>query len=278
MKHFIKLHFGGLLRGFSNANQQGIKNQLINDGAKLFDFFSTQVEINECFSIPASLSTGNLVTLSEPLYVYIFVILYLIHLNKLIITELDKRFGNDWKTKNIGHVVSVEKKLLNDIFGSKEGLRKLFIASGFLSNECRRARILTQGEGCLPTIEQNMCDLRFKIKSYFAIAQIHQAHIQVTLHQVVKTLSPGENEATVILKDEVINTEDVYDILYKSIWNQLLCHSQINYCRSHKVQDHEIHDFCSSRNYNHIRSKIKPFVIEMVIVIQQSYLLYSKKN
>ncbi|KAI7888041.1 uncharacterized protein EV154DRAFT_324303 [Mucor mucedo] len=195
---------------------------------------STKLKIDDVFSMDHRPSAGNeedSIAIHQHVYVNCFLIAYLYSLNKFIEEKLDEDYGDEWKNKNIAFTVSVDKYLLDKVFGSKERLNELFYASGVLQkdNRLRKAQIFSYGEEILPAIQQRLTDLDFKMKSYFVVAQIHPKHIQLTLHQVVKLSSYEENTATIIIQDEIVQIEDVYDSLshcfgYKNVYQKLkLC-------------------------------------------------------
>ncbi|KAI7884750.1 uncharacterized protein EV154DRAFT_522106 [Mucor mucedo] len=257
---------------FIKSRQQLIKKIINNQGDNLYQLFSSETILDECFSRPNTskppkATQDHLESTADPFYIHSFLILYLIYLNKLITLEVNRRFGGKCRNKNMGYVLTVQKKLLGTLYGSKKNLKGLLFTSGFLSqeNECRKVRIFVRGEGCQPGIENYLQDLNFNIKSYFVTAQVHESHIQVSLHQVVGTSSIGEHAATIILKDKLINMDDVNDVLDKKIWLHTLPICPINYCCVHVDEEtRDFHDYCSLQNYTYNRPNIRQLVLRML--------------
>lgn len=75
--------------------------------------------------------------------------------------------------------------------------------------------------------------MKLALKSYFIMTQLHQKHIQATLHQVVELSSPEENAASIIIQNEIIHIENVNDTLCKNLWNHIVLIGAISYCDSH---------------------------------------------
>jgi hypothetical protein len=67
---------------------------------------------------------------------------------------------------------------MNNVIGSKENLQELLFESGRLqkADKCRKARIITQGEGILPETQQKL-GLNLALKSYFIVAQLHETYL-----------------------------------------------------------------------------------------------------
>ncbi|KAG2195210.1 hypothetical protein INT47_006741 [Mucor saturninus] len=243
-----------------------------NQGDNLYQLFSSETILDECFSRPntskpAKATKDHFESTADPFYIRSFLILYLIYLNKLITLEVNRKFVGECRNKDMGYVLTVQKKLLDTLYVSKKKLKGLLFTSGFLSqeNECRKVRIFVRGEGCQPSIENYLQDLKFVIKSYFVTAQVHESHIQVTLHQVVGTSLIGEHAATIILKDKLINMDDVYDVLDKKIWLHTLPICPINYCCVHVDEEtRDFHDYCPLQNYTYNRPNIRKLVLRML--------------
>lgn len=180
----------------------------------------------------------------------------------MIEEKLNENYGREWKNNKIAFAVSVDKQLLDTVFCSKEKMNELLLASGILQKNVnkRKAQIFSYGEEILPAIQQKLTDLEFKMKSYFVVAQIHPKHIQLTLHQVVKLSSFEKNTATIIIQDEIIQIEDVFDALCKNIWITMLSGIHVNYCSIHENEGNETHGFRYKDGYQ----KLKLCIIEMV--------------
>ncbi|KAI7891434.1 uncharacterized protein EV154DRAFT_224321 [Mucor mucedo] len=210
-------------------------------------------------------SDSEAFTTCHPGYMYFFMITYLHCLHKKIEEKLKSIVGTNWRAKNIWYGVSIDKKLLDTVFGSMKNLEKLFFASGILEkdDEIRKAKFCTRGEEILPAIQHKYQHLEFGLKSYFVVVQIYSKHIQLSLHQVVKLESPGEDPASIIIQDEMIHINDVYDALCKSIMKSLQVNCQFNYCATHKSEEDVQYDFQSLEIYNNIYRNLKPCVVEL---------------
>lgn len=198
--------------------------------------FLTENKMFGFFSRPKSDET--FVLLRQSKYNRCFLIIYLGHLDELITGQLYERFGPNWKENKIGYVISIEKILLDNVIGSKEVQQELVIGSGILqeSDKYRKVRIVTQGEGILPIIQQKTGS-NVGLRSYFVLAQIHKTYIHLTLNQVVKASTNKEHACSIIIQDEVIQIENVNDTLCKHIWINAKLNSVIDYCTSHKDKD-----------------------------------------
>ncbi|KAG2193301.1 hypothetical protein INT47_008662 [Mucor saturninus] len=205
-------------------------------------------------------------TTCHPGYMYFFVITYLHCLNKQIEEKLENTVGSNWRANNIWYGVSIDKKLLDTVFGTIKKLEKSFFASGILEkdDELRKAKFCTRGEEILPAIQHKYQHLDLRMKSYFVVAQISSKHIQLSLQQVVKLASPGEDPASIIIQDEIIDIDDVYDTLCKSIMKSLQVNCQVDYCTTHKSQEDTQCDFQSSKICSNIYRNLKPCVVELV--------------
>jgi hypothetical protein len=66
------------------------------------------------------LTPKNLVFVKQTECIQLFLIMYLSYVNKLVTNKLNASFGNDWRAKKIGFVISVEEILMNSVIGSKK--------------------------------------------------------------------------------------------------------------------------------------------------------------
>ncbi|KAI7870693.1 uncharacterized protein EV154DRAFT_121968 [Mucor mucedo] len=270
MKLFIQNTFRKYLKLWSHPDKRTkVINTFVYPESKIVEKLLCKVDMDTMFSKKIALSAANgdnSVIVCHPGYFFFFIITYLYYLNKLIEDKMDSAFGNDWRDKNTAFAFSVEKKLLDDIFGSKETLNEMLFASGILHNNngFRKAEICTYGEEILPAIQQKLKDADFKMKLYFIVAQLHQKHIQLTLHQVVKLSTPAEDAATIIIQDEILHIEDVYDTLCKNIWAALLSSNRIDYCLKHMNKGDDPHSLNSSEGYKAIYQRLKFYLMEVL--------------
>ncbi|KAI7891454.1 uncharacterized protein EV154DRAFT_224841 [Mucor mucedo] len=174
-------------------------------------------------------------------------------------------FGKNWQANKIWYGVSIDKNLSDNVFGLIKKLEKSFFASGILGKEdnLRKAKFCTRGEEILPAIQHQYQHLDFSLKSYYVVAHISSKHIQLSLHQVVKLASPGEDPASIIIQDEMIQVDDVYDTLCKSIMKSLQVKCQVDYCTTHKSQKDTQYDFQSFEIYSNIYRNLRPCVVEL---------------
>lgn len=173
-------------------------------------------------------------------YVSVFLMIYLGYLNDWILDTLlslskeEEQLDTDDYTHlnknsdNIGYIVNVEKRLLDDVIGGKEELKDLMIASGMIQknkkeDNLKNTLIVTQGEGLLPMMEKKF-KLDVPLKSCYVQAQLHQDYVQLTLYQVVKLESHEEKEgaASIIVQDKIIPVENIYDSICKRIWSNII--------------------------------------------------------
>lgn len=268
MKLYLESILGHYLEMYSDTKQQKeIRTNFVKSGLKIFEQRLSEVDFYEMFLKDASPAADtHFVTVYQPSYIYFFMITYFYYLNKLVEEELKGDFGNDWREENIGYDVCVNKSILDNFFGSKEILNELLYVGGILqkNNEHRKAQISTHSEEILPVIQQKLEYLEFKMKSYFVVVQTYPTHIQLTLHQVVKISSSKENSATIIIQDQIIQIEDVYDTLCKKIWANMSLNGHIEYCNTHKDIPSALYDFGLLQNYSNIYQKLKSCVVKLV--------------
>lgn len=209
----------------------------------------------------------SLKTTGQTIYLLFFMITYLQNLHKRLEEKLQDNFGSDWRGKNIWFGVSVEKYLLDNVFGSKKNLEKLFFASGILGkdNNLRKAQFCTFGEEILPALQQELKrDLNLKMKSYFVAAHIYSRYIQLTLHQVVKLELSGKKSATIIIQDKIIHINDVYDTLCKGILANMQSYYRTSCCSINNHNTNEQYDLSSLKIYSNICQKLKLSIVELV--------------
>lgn len=261
----VKLYntFSNHLKVYNRINsQRKLQDIFFSSGSKILELLMTKVKMDDFF---ANHEESSAIT-HQPGYVFIIIIICFYCLNTLIKKELDSNFGNEWNDKNIGYAVSVNKNVLDNVLGSKQNLNELLYASGLVEkkNENRKAHIATYGEDILPALQYKLKYLEFKMKSYFVVAQVYSTHIQLTLHQVVRLSSSEQSATTIIIEDEIIQTEDVYDTLCKRVWNNMLHSGHVEYCTEHKDEKYASYDFGSLLNYNNIWYKLKSCLVKLV--------------
>ncbi|KAI9362671.1 hypothetical protein BD770DRAFT_381534 [Pilaira anomala] len=188
--------------------------------------------LNEGFS-----SKEIFISTQEPKNIEAFLLLYFGYINEIILSGLStQQLNSDSTRTRIGYLVSIEKRLLNSIVGTKEHLKELVFESGLVKNndEYKKLRIITQGEGLLPAIQKQI-NLELPIKSCFVIAQLHENHVQLTLNQVVTDVGlEDEAQEAIILQDKIVPIENIYESLCISMWDKISRNtSLIQFCDLH---------------------------------------------
>ncbi|KAG2233963.1 hypothetical protein INT48_009776 [Thamnidium elegans] len=111
----------------------------------------------------------------------------------------------------IGYMVSIEKMLLDHVIGNnKRDFQGLVLESGLVPKDdpSKKLRVVTQGEVLLPAIQRLSVQLKFPLKSYFVLAQLHEDYVQLTLNQVVT--SPCSEQESIILQDNIIRIPNIF--------------------------------------------------------------------
>ncbi|KAI7873149.1 uncharacterized protein EV154DRAFT_103029 [Mucor mucedo] len=261
----------------TSKNDEGIKSSktplkeirklFVSSKPNLLEQLTANFDMDDLFvskdEFPASDSESF--TTCHPGYMYFFMLTYLHCLNKQIEEKLESNFGKNWQANKIWYGVSIDKNLSDNVFGTINKLEKSFFASGILGKDdgLRKAKLCTRGEEILPAIQHKYQHLDFSLKSYFVVAQISSKHIQLSLHQVVKLASPGKDPASIIIQDEMIQIDDVYDTLCKSIMKSLQVNCQVDYCTTHNSEEDTQYDLQSLEIYNNIYRNLKPCVVEL---------------
>ncbi|KAI7891700.1 uncharacterized protein EV154DRAFT_506933 [Mucor mucedo] len=265
----------------SSANwRKEIRNVFVSSNPNLHKKLIRNVEMNDFLtSNDESCSANiNLFTTSDPGYIFFFMITYLSIFNKLLEDKLEHNVGSKWKSNSIWCGVFIDKSLLDIVFGSIKNLEKSFFACGILQkgNNLRRAKFCTRGEEILPAIQQKLIDLEFKMKSYFVVAQVFSKHIQLTLHQVVILASSEENAATIVIQDDILDIDDVYDSLCKPLWKTIQSNTQVNYCAIHNDRYNAQHDLYTFQAYSDISQNLKLCVVKLLEMNKASVDMNSK--
>lgn len=264
MKRFMKKNFMDFLR--DTTKDGPFKNKSVND---------TRLKIEQClcemagfFSKPKEKLKHQepLIFLRQKKYSQLFLLLYFRYLRKLVTDQLTKFFGNEWKKKNVASVISTEKRMINNIIGSKRILKELVTGSGMIqeNEKSKKAAIITQGEGFLPVIQKKI-GLNLAIKAYYVLAQLHTTHIQISLNQVVKTSSFKENATSIVVQDEIVLIENINETLSKNIWRQIKINDQVNYCILHK-KENGLHKSFLFKDYNNVSKILKQHVTKIVSI------------
>ncbi|KAI9362633.1 hypothetical protein BD770DRAFT_440586 [Pilaira anomala] len=178
------------------------------------------------------------ISTQDPKYIEAFMLLYFGYINEIVLSGLFTEQPNVDNTRaRIGYLVSMDKRLLNSIVGTKKHLKELVFESGLVKNndEFKKLRIITQGEGLLPAIQKQI-KLKLPIKSCFVLAQLHENHVQLTLNQVMTDIGLEDDEAqeAIILQDKIVPIENIYKSLCISMWNNIAQNtSLVQFCHLH---------------------------------------------
>ncbi|GAA5809941.1 hypothetical protein MFLAVUS_003356 [Mucor flavus] len=159
-------------------------------------------------------SGAVLISTQQQVYLKAFFLMYMVYIKESISSNLPVRLtaGND--NINIGYVVSIEMILLDNIIGTKDDLRDIIYTSGLTHSEdnSKKLRIITQGEGYLPTIKEKL-KLKLQLGSNFVLVQLHEDYIQLTLNQVVTESDvedKEEEQESIILLDKIIHVQNLF--------------------------------------------------------------------
>lgn len=182
-------------------------------------------EIETIFNNTVHSFEKNSTCVQQPKYIKTFLMMYLAYLNRVIFNRLPDHL-NASSNRNIGYVFSIEKMLLDNVIGSKKSFKELIFASEMIhkNDHSKKIRILPQGKCLLPLIRQSF-ELDMPLRSYFVLAQLRKNYVQLTLNQVVTVPSiatgRGNNPSSIILKDEVIQIENMHDSLVTYLWQHV---------------------------------------------------------
>ncbi|KAI9259714.1 hypothetical protein EDC94DRAFT_611868 [Helicostylum pulchrum] len=187
-------------------------------------------------------SVEDPVSTEQKKYIKAFVLMYMIYIKHLISNRFPTNSHTEKSDIKIGYMVSIEKMLLDHVIGTnKRDFQGLVLESGLVPKDdpSKKLRAVTQGEGLLPAIQRLSVELKFPLKSYFVLAQLHEDYVQLTLNQVV-TSACSEQES-IILQDNIIRIPNMYDSLCLLMWNELTQNtSLIRLCNVHKSDSTEL--------------------------------------
>ncbi|KAG2230313.1 hypothetical protein INT48_002738, partial [Thamnidium elegans] len=170
----------------------------------------------------------------------------------------------------IGYAITIEKNILNCLFGTKENLEDDIYTCGLIdrNDDCKKLRITTQGEDLLPVI-QKYSKVHFPLKSFFLIAQLHETYIQLTLNQVVteSSLNDDGDQEAIILQDEIIYIRNIYDSLCLNMWNNIVeDNSLIQLCDTHNdYNERELLEIFSFENEIEFTSNLKQYIFNNIL-------------
>ncbi|KAI7866797.1 uncharacterized protein EV154DRAFT_153714 [Mucor mucedo] len=285
LKQFAKKQFRSKERLQINTSQQ-LKRQKYTAAMKAaslkIESYVAKGVLDEFFAYEKK--RNRLIIKDEPFlvvrqkkYVHLFLIMYFAYLNKLINEKLPTILGNQWRNRNIGYNVFIEKVLLENVFGSIKD--NFLIESGLLFNtdDRKRVRFSTRGEGILPPI-QNKLNLELPLQTYFVTAQLHLSYIQVTLHKVVRITSVSDYASTIIVGDKTLRIENVVDSICKYIWEHAKSSGGINRCSSRDMNECSQCDIFSLKKLNDVMEKLKAYISEVFASSNNKLIMDHKKS
>ncbi|KAI8088118.1 hypothetical protein BDF21DRAFT_396308 [Thamnidium elegans] len=203
-----------------------------------------------------------LASIQQPVCIKAFIAIYMIYLRNIVSSKLVSITGHIVDIK-IGYSITIEKMLLDNLFGTKAYFEEVVYTSGLIRKDDHRKklRVITQGEGLLPVI-QKFWKLQFPVKSFFVVAQLYQDYVQLTLNQVV-TEDKKDQEATII-QDEIIHIPNFYRTLCLNMWNNIVEDtSLIQMCDKHKK--HTLLEIFSVQNQKYFSSNIKRYLSNNIL-------------
>ncbi|KAI8068756.1 hypothetical protein BDF21DRAFT_425466 [Thamnidium elegans] len=213
-----------------------------------------------------SFSEGTLVSIKQRKYIKAFLGMYMVYLKEIVSSKLPVHL--QYEGMKTGFAVSIEKMVLDNVIGTRKDFEKIVFESGLVQkdDEFQKLRIITQGEGLLPFIQQSL-KLGFPLKSYFVLAQLHEEHIQLTLHQVVTDSSlEGQLEA-IIFHDEIIYIRNIYDDLCLNMWNNFIQNNQlIQSCKEHTTSNGSVtSELFSLKTKNEFVNNLKWYISNSIL-------------
>ncbi|KAI7866798.1 uncharacterized protein EV154DRAFT_532463 [Mucor mucedo] len=284
LKTFAKKQFRSKKRVQINTSQQLNRKTYtaaMKDASLQIDSYVAKGVLDEFFACKKQ--RNRLLIKDEPFllvrqkkYIHLFLIMYFAYLNKLINEKLPTILGNQWKNRNIGYNVFIEKVLLENVFGSIK--ENFLIESSLLFNtdDFKKVRFSTRGEGILPSI-QNKLNLELPLQTYFVTAQLHLSYIQVTLHKVVRVTSLSEYASTIIVRDKVLQIENVVDSICKYIWEHTKSNGITNRCSSMDMAECSQCDIFSLKKLSDVMEKLKAYISEIFASSRNELIMDEQK-
>ncbi|KAI8047204.1 hypothetical protein BDF21DRAFT_211027 [Thamnidium elegans] len=207
-----------------------------------------------------SYNKDRMVSIQQQVYIKAFVLIYMIYIN-VIVSRKTLKISRDNDYMKIGYAVTIEKTLLQKLLITENDLRDIIYASNLVqeNDSYKKLRITTQGEELLPVIQQSF-KLRFPLRSFFVVAQLHKDYVQLTLNQVViESGSDHKDQETIISQEEIIPIPNIYDALCFNMWSNITEDSSlIQLCDTHKgCNDNELLDIFSLENQAKFTNDLK---------------------
>ncbi|KAG2233260.1 hypothetical protein INT48_001709 [Thamnidium elegans] len=225
------------------------------------------IEIENILSVESH-NKDRMVSIQQQAYIKKFVYIYMIYINVIISRKTLKITAENVNIKT-GYAITVEKMLLQKLLVTEDELRDMIYASNLVqeNDSYKKLRIITQGEGLLPVIQQSF-KLPFPLRSFFMIAQLHEDYVQLTLNQVVTEFgSDHEDQETIIIQEEIIPISNIYDSLCFNMWSKIIeDNSLIQLCNAHKgYNGKELLDMFSLENQAEFTNNLKEYISKEIL-------------
>jgi hypothetical protein len=167
-----------------------------------------------------------------------------------------------------------ENKYLNAPFDSAVEVQKMFADPKNKGNnkEITDYQIVTHEEGMLHILQIQQLNLirPLDLKSYYLQAIIHEDYIQVTLNQVVRLESLEDEASAIIIRDEIIKTENFYDTVCNFFWDLIDSRevdTLVDHCNKHRQGDNKEIINSSLKNYEQTLVKLKKNILDLLVSI-----------
>ncbi|KAI8075624.1 hypothetical protein BDF21DRAFT_423299 [Thamnidium elegans] len=210
----------------------------------------------------------TLVSIQQQKYIKTFIRIYILYISEVVLSKLSSFIESNVDIK-IGYAVTIEKILLEKLFGTEDNLRDIIYASGLIrkGDRFKKLRIITQGEGILPLIQQSY-ELEFSINSFFVLAQLHESYIQLTLNRVVTASDSNEDGSeSIITQDKIIHIPSIHDSFCLKMWNNIMADSTlIQLCDTHIKNDAiELLELFSTKNLEKFKKNLRNYISKQVL-------------
>ncbi|KAI7894943.1 uncharacterized protein EV154DRAFT_477724 [Mucor mucedo] len=198
-------------------------------------------------------------------YIRLFLMMYWGYINGQIACRLQEHPQENLEKLKIGYFISIEKPLMDYVYGSKENFQKILLGSGILQerNETIKARIVTPEEIEILSIVQQKFNLNLPLKSYFLLAQLHDTYIQLTLKQVVQISSSEKDASSILLDTRIIKIDSIDDTVCKYFWKHVKFNFTKNMSMSHNKTSRNCCDINSIQNHKNALAELKKYLMEM---------------
>ncbi|KAG2233241.1 hypothetical protein INT48_001690 [Thamnidium elegans] len=225
------------------------------------------IEIENILSVERH-NKDIMLSIQQQVYIKAFVLIYMIYINVIVSRKRPKITGGNDNIKT-GYAITVEKTLLQRLLVTEDELRDMIYANNMVQEDdsYKKLRITTKGVGLLPVIQQSF-KLRFSLKSFFVVSQLHKDYVQLTLNQVVTESGlDHEDQETITIQEEIIPIPNIYDALCFNMWNNITENSSlIQLCDTHKgYNDNELLDIFSLENQAEFANNLKEYISKEIL-------------